>query len=105
MTRSRVPPGTSSTRCGAGGLTTCALRRVVAWGATGRRAAAPAPGAIRSAPIPAATAAPRHADNLEVSGVRDCVVAARPVYELLGAGDRLAAVYPDCKHEFPPEVR
>jgi dienelactone hydrolase len=49
--------------------------------------------------------APIHDDNFEVSGVKDCIAAARPVYELLGAGDRLAANYPDCKHDFPPEVR
>jgi dienelactone hydrolase len=49
--------------------------------------------------------APVRDDNFEVSGVRDCVAAARPVYELLGAGEKLAAVYPDCKHEFPPAVR
>jgi dienelactone hydrolase len=49
--------------------------------------------------------APLHDDNFEVSGVKDCIAAARPVYELLGAGDRLAANYPDCKHEFPPAVR
>jgi pimeloyl-ACP methyl ester carboxylesterase len=44
-------------------------------------------------------------DNFEVSGVKDCIAAARPVYELLGAKDKLQANYPDCKHEFPPEVR
>jgi pimeloyl-ACP methyl ester carboxylesterase len=49
--------------------------------------------------------APVGDDNFEVSGVKDCIAAARPVYELLGAGDRLAANYPDCKHDFPPEVR
>ena len=49
--------------------------------------------------------APIHDDNFEVSGVKDCIAAAKPVYELLGAGDRLAANYPDCKHDFPPEVR
>jgi acetyl esterase/lipase len=43
--------------------------------------------------------------NFEVSGVKDCIAAARPVYELLGAKDKLAANYPDCKHDFPPEVR
>jgi dienelactone hydrolase len=48
---------------------------------------------------------PLHDDNFEVSGVKDCIAAARPVYELLGAKDRLAANYPDCKHEFPPAVR
>lgn len=49
--------------------------------------------------------APLHDDNFEVSGVRDCLAAAKPVYELLGAGARLAANYPDCKHDFPPDVR
>jgi pimeloyl-ACP methyl ester carboxylesterase len=48
---------------------------------------------------------PLHDDNFEVSGVRDCIAAATPVYELLGAKDKLAANYPDCKHDFPPEVR
>src|SRR5207237_10435720 len=49
--------------------------------------------------------APLHDDNFEVSGVKDCIAAARPVYELLGAREKLAANYPDCKHEFPPAVR
>jgi dienelactone hydrolase len=48
---------------------------------------------------------PMHDDNFDVSGVKDCIAAATPVYELLGAKDKLAANYPDCKHEFPPEVR
>jgi dienelactone hydrolase len=51
------------------------------------------------------TNSPLHDDNFEVSGVRDCIAAARPVYELLGAKDKLAAVYPDCKHDFPPDTR
>ena len=49
--------------------------------------------------------APLHDDNFEVSGVKDCIAAARPIYELLGARDKLKANYPDCKHDFPPEVR
>jgi acetyl esterase/lipase len=49
--------------------------------------------------------APLHDDNFEVSGVRDCLKAARPVYALLGVKEKLAANYPDCKHEFPPAVR
>jgi dienelactone hydrolase len=49
--------------------------------------------------------APIHDDNFEVSGVKDCIAAAKPVYDLLGAGEKLAANYPDCKHDFPPEVR
>jgi hypothetical protein len=48
---------------------------------------------------------PLHDDNFEVSGVKDCIAAARPVYQLLKAENKLAANYPDCKHEFPPEVR
>jgi pimeloyl-ACP methyl ester carboxylesterase len=48
---------------------------------------------------------PLHDDNFEVRGVRDCITAARPVFELLGARDRLAANYPDCAHDFPPNVR
>jgi dienelactone hydrolase len=44
-------------------------------------------------------------DNFEVSGVKDCIAAAKPVYELLGAKEKLQANYPDCRHEFPPEVR
>jgi acetyl esterase/lipase len=49
--------------------------------------------------------APLHDDNFEVSGVKDCIAAARPVYEALGAKDRLDAYYPDCGHDFPPESR
>jgi dienelactone hydrolase len=49
--------------------------------------------------------APLHDDNFEVSGVKDCIAAALPVYKLLGAKARLAANYPDCRHDFPPEVR
>src|SRR5262249_9819203 len=49
--------------------------------------------------------APVHDDNFELSGVKDCVKAARPVYGLLRAKDKLEANYPNCKHDFPPEVR
>jgi pimeloyl-ACP methyl ester carboxylesterase len=49
--------------------------------------------------------APLHDGNFEVGGVKDCLDAARPVYELLHAGEKLTANYPDCKHDFPPEVR
>ncbi len=49
--------------------------------------------------------APLHDDNFEVSGVRDCIAAARPVYDLLHAKEKLKAYYPDCKHDFPPEAR
>jgi dienelactone hydrolase len=49
--------------------------------------------------------APLKDGNFEVSGVRDCVAAAAPVYALLGAPDALGPVYPDVGHDFPPEVR
>jgi hypothetical protein len=49
--------------------------------------------------------APLHDNNFEVSGVKDCIREARPVYELLGAGDHLKAIYPNCGHDFPPEAR
>jgi len=57
------------------------------------------------APRPFFINAPLKDANFEVSGVRDCVEAARPVYELLGAKDALVAVHPDCAHDFPPEIR
>jgi hypothetical protein len=37
--------------------------------------------------------------------VRDAVRAALPVYKLLGAAERLVAIYPDVAHSFPPEAR
>jgi dienelactone hydrolase len=49
--------------------------------------------------------APLHDSNFEVSGVRDCVAAARPVYELLGAKERLVVIHPDGGHEFSDESR
>jgi dienelactone hydrolase len=48
---------------------------------------------------------PLHDDNFKITGVKDCIAAATPVYELLSAKEKLAANYPDCKHEFPPAVR
>jgi dipeptidyl aminopeptidase/acylaminoacyl peptidase len=43
--------------------------------------------------------------NFEVSGVKDCVAAALPVYELFGAKENLVAVYPAAAHDFPDEAR
>jgi dienelactone hydrolase len=57
------------------------------------------------APRPVFINAPLRDANFEVSGVQDCVAAASPVYELLGAKDALRPVYPDAAHDFPPEVR
>lgn len=49
--------------------------------------------------------APLRDHNFDVEGARDCVQAARPVYELLGAGEKLKGYYPECDHNFPDEVR
>jgi pimeloyl-ACP methyl ester carboxylesterase len=49
--------------------------------------------------------APLHDDNFEVSGVKDCVASAKPIFELLKAKDKLAAEYPDCGHDFPEKIR
>lgn len=57
------------------------------------------------APRPFLAIAPVRDANFDVQGVRDCIAAARPVYDLLGAKDKLAANYPDCAHDFPPAVR
>ncbi|MEP7272965.1 MAG: alpha/beta hydrolase family protein [Acidobacteriota bacterium] len=58
------------------------------------------------APRPLFISAPLRDENFEVSGVRDCVDAARPIYErIFRAGNRLVAVYPDVGHEFPTAVR
>ncbi len=57
------------------------------------------------APRPFLASAPLHDDNFEVTGVRDVMAAAKPIYERLGAAEKLQANYPDCGHDFPPEVR
>ncbi|MFN8857898.1 MAG: alpha/beta hydrolase [Planctomycetaceae bacterium] len=44
-------------------------------------------------------------DNFEVSGVRDTIAAASPVYRLLGVPDNLQANYPVSAHDFPAEAR
>jgi hypothetical protein len=49
--------------------------------------------------------APLHDSNFEVSGVKKCIAAAEPVFELLGAKNNLVVEYPDCGHDFPDDVR
>ncbi len=49
--------------------------------------------------------APLHDDNFEVSGVRDVIAAARPIYLLDGKSEDLSALYPNCNHTFPPVAR
>jgi dienelactone hydrolase len=54
---------------------------------------------------PFLASAPLHDSNFEVSGVRDTIAAAQPIYALFGAAENLQANYPDCEHDFPPEAR
>ena len=44
-------------------------------------------------------------DNFEVSGVKDSIAAAAPVFKLLHAADNLQAIYPDSGHDFPKDAR
>lgn len=57
------------------------------------------------APRPFLACAPVGDTNFDVVGVKDCLAAARPVYDLLGASDRIQAIHPDCGHDFPPAAR
>jgi dienelactone hydrolase len=57
------------------------------------------------APRPVFVNAPLGDDNFLAAGVRECVEAAEPVYELLGGRGKIVAVYPEGGHSFPEEVR
>ncbi len=61
---------------------------------------------VAMAPRPLFINAPLRDSNFEVSGVRDCVDAALPVYDkVFKAKEKLVAVYPDSSHDFPSEIR
>jgi hypothetical protein len=61
---------------------------------------------IALAPRPLSINAPLRDANFEVSGVKDCVDAALPVYtKVFHAADRLVVAHPDAQHDFPPPVR
>ena len=57
------------------------------------------------APRPFLASAPVRDDNFEVSGVRDTIEAAKPIYALYGKPDNLQANYPDSAHDFPDDAR
>jgi hypothetical protein len=57
------------------------------------------------APRPFLASAPVRDDNFEVSGVKDVIASAVPIYELYGARENLQANYPDCAHDFPDAAR
>jgi len=57
------------------------------------------------APRPVFINAPLKDSNFEISGVYDCVNAAKPVYKLLMATGKIVMVNPDSFHDFPPSAR
>ena len=57
------------------------------------------------APRPFFTNSPLHDGNFEVSGVRDSLTAARPIFALYGQPDHLQSVHPDTEHDFADEPR
>jgi hypothetical protein len=57
------------------------------------------------APKPFFVCAPINDANFDVSGVRDCIDAVRPIYALHQASERLRAVYPNAAHDFPDDAR
>lgn len=57
------------------------------------------------APRPFLASSPIHDGNFDVTGVRETIAAARSAYELYGQSDHLQANYPNCGHDFPPQVR
>lgn len=57
------------------------------------------------APRPFLASSPLRDSNFEVSGVREALKIARPVYELYNAEAGLQSNYPDCAHDFPIPVR
>ena len=57
------------------------------------------------APRPFFTNSPLKDGNFEVSGVRDVIEAASPIYRLYGQPENLVADYPDYGHDFTDESR
>jgi len=49
--------------------------------------------------------APLHDNNFDITGVKDCLKAATPIFKLLGHPENLQAVHPDAPHEFPDAER
>ena len=56
------------------------------------------------APRPVLINAPTQ-DYISPSGARDCAEAAKTVYALFNAADRITVLHPQTHHTFPPEVR
>ena len=57
------------------------------------------------APRPFLASSPIHDSNFDVTGVKETVAAAESAYKLYNKPSNLQANYPNCAHDFPPEVR
>ena len=57
------------------------------------------------APRPFLASSPVRDGNFEVSGVKETMIVAKPIYKLYGKQANLQANHPDCGHDFPPEAR
>ena len=57
------------------------------------------------APRPFLASSPISDSNFEVSGVRDAIASAQPIYALYGKADQLQANYPNSTHDFPEDAR
>jgi len=60
---------------------------------------------ISFAPRAFLAVAPVKDDNFDVTGVKDVISAAEPVYKAVGKPDHLKAVYPNSGHDFPEDGR
>ncbi|MFP6762373.1 MAG: alpha/beta fold hydrolase [Planctomycetaceae bacterium] len=56
-------------------------------------------------PRPFLACAAIHDRDFNVTGVRESMAAAQPIYSLHGRPDHLQAIYPDSPHDFPPAAR
>lgn len=57
------------------------------------------------APRPFFASAALHDSDFDAASVRQCMEAAKPIYQLLEHPDHLQAIYPDAPHDFPPAAR
>jgi acetyl esterase/lipase len=57
------------------------------------------------APRPFLACAATRDRDFDVTGVRESITAARPIYTLLARPKNLQAIYPDSPHDFPPAAR
>lgn len=57
------------------------------------------------APRPFLACAATKDHDFDVTGVREAMASARPIYELYGKKENLQAYYPEAKHDFPADAR